>query len=429
MTPSVRLPGGRRRAAREGGRPGFLDRAAANAVLGALDRLPRGRLRFTLPDGSRRVVGGGAPGPETVVRVRRWAFFRKILLGGGTEAGGAYIDGDWEADDLVAVIGYVIANDARLEEAVPFARIGVALERARHALRRNTLRGARRNVVDHYDLSNDLYALFLDETMTYSCGLFERPEDSLADAQRNKIRRLAAKARLAPGHRVLEIGCGWGGFLAYAAGELGCRARGITLSEAQAGFARRRLAEVGLEDAVSVDLVDYRRVEGAYDRIVSIEMLEGVGEAYLGEFFEAIDRLLAPGGVAAVQVITIPDERYPAYRRGMDYTRKYVFPGSHLPSLGALVDAIRDTRLQIVDLENIGTHYAETLRRWRLRFLDAVEDVRALGFDDSFVRRWEFYLAFCEAAFAARHLNDLQLVLARAGNVAAFGAGPYRSPG
>lgn len=261
--------------------------------------------------------------------------------------------------------------------------------------------------------------------MTYSCAYFERPGASLLEAQLAKYRRLAEKARLHRSDHVLEIGCGWGGFAEFAAREYGCRVTGITISESQAAFARERIRRAGLDEQVRIELSDYRSVEGRFDKIVSIEMLEAVGHSYLPAFFRRIDQLLAPAGLAAVQVITIPDGRYERYRRRPDYIQKFVFPGSHLPSLQAMASALGGhTSLFIEDLENIGPHYAETLRRWRQRFLERADEVRRLGFDDAFLRLWEFYLAYCEGGFAARYINDLQLVLTRAANPA-LPVGPY----
>jgi cyclopropane-fatty-acyl-phospholipid synthase len=248
---------------------------------------------------------------------------------------------------------------------------------------------------------------------------------SLEDAQRAKYRRLAEKARIDGSCHVLEIGCGWGGFAVFAASTYGCRVTGITLSEEQARLARDRVAAAGLEDLVDIRLVDYREMTGSFDRIVSIEMLEAVGHGYLGAYFAQVDRLLAPDGLVAIQVITIPEQRYDDYRRRPDFIQRYIFPGGHLPSLEAMCEAMGDrSDLYVESAENIGTHYAETLRRWRERFTANVDEVTALGFDDRFVRMWEFYLAYCEAAFLARYIGDLQLVLTRPMN-GTLGVEPY----
>jgi cyclopropane-fatty-acyl-phospholipid synthase len=256
----------------------------------------------------------------------------------------------------------------------------------------------------------------LDPTMTYSCAYWERPEQTLEEAQRAKLRRICEKLLLGPGDHVLEIGCGWGSFAIHAAGEHGCRVTGLTLSTAQAELARQRVRAAGLDRLVEIRVDDYRAVAGRYSRIASIEMLEAVGLREYPTFFRACDRLLAPEGVAVLQTIGVPDRRFERYRRTPDWIQRYVFPGSLLPSLEALTRAIAGTRLMVVGLEEIGIFYARTLREWRERFLARLDDVRALGYDRRFERIWTFYLASCEAAFATRTLRDMQLVLTRPGN-------------
>jgi cyclopropane-fatty-acyl-phospholipid synthase len=252
--------------------------------------------------------------------------------------------------------------------------------------------------------------------MTYSSALFDRPALDLRAAQRRKYERLAEWAGLQPGQDVLEIGCGWGGFAAYAASELGCRVTGITLSKEQASFAERRMVEAGLEDRVQIEVVDYRDVEARFDAVISIEMLEAVGHRFLDGFFATCDRVLRPGGRMALQTITIPDQVYDRYRRGTDWIRAYIFPGGHLPSLGAIQASLaKRTGLVIERCEDIADGYATTLKRWRARFWSQEERVRALGFDDRFIRMWDFYLATCEAAFRDRQIGVLQMSLAGSG--------------
>jgi cyclopropane-fatty-acyl-phospholipid synthase len=263
--------------------------------------------------------------------------------------------------------------------------------------------------------------------MTYSCAFFETGRETLEEAQQKKLRRIAEKARIRPGDHVLEIGCGWGSFACLAAREFGARVTGITLSAEQALWARERVVREGLSDRVEIRLVDYRDLpaEGkTYDRVVSIEMLEAVGYRYLPSYFETVDRLLAPEGIAVVQSITVPDDRHERLLRRPDFIQKHVFPGSHCPSVGAIASAAAArSRLLIHHLEDVGAHYAETLRRWRTAFLANLPLVRQLGYDERFVRLWDFYLAYCEGAFATRHLGDVQLVLTRSGN-RAFGPVP-----
>jgi cyclopropane-fatty-acyl-phospholipid synthase len=405
--------------------PTAAERRALHAVTGMLELLQVGALEVRLPDGRHREFGDAASELRTELVVHDWRFFGRLLHGASVGVGESYVAGEWSASDLVSLFRIVIANRRALRRVTPAALLNVAGDKLIHHLRANRLGQSKRNIAAHYDLSNALYATFLDDTMTYSAAVFETPTATLEDAQLAKYRRLAEKARIDADCHVLEIGCGWGGFAIFAARTYGCRVTGITLSEEQAALARERVAEAGLEDLVEIRIVDYREVEGRYDRIVSIEMLEAVGHRYLGTYFAIIDRLLAPDGLAAVQVITIPEQRYDSYKRRPDFIQRYIFPGGHLPSLEAMSGTMgKASELYVDDVENIGMHYAETLRRWRERFLDRADEVRELGFDEAFVRMWEFYLAYCEAAFLARYINDLQLVLTRPMN-GALGTSPY----
>ncbi len=309
---------------------------------------------------------------------------------------------------------WFLANEAELAPPSVLGAVGRVRDRLVHMLRSNTRRQAKRNIHAHYDLSNELYAAFLDPTMTYSSALFDRPDLDLGEAQRRKYRRLAEWAGLNAGQHVLEIGCGWGGFAEFAAGELGCRVTGITLSEAHAAFARQRVRQRGLDRMATIQVVDYRDLTERFDAIVSIEMLEAVGHRFLDVFFATCDRLLRPGGRMALQTITIPDQVYDRYRRGTDWIRAYIFPGGHLPSLGAIQGSLaRRTPLVIERLDDIADHYATTLRHWRRRFWSAEDRIRELGFDDRFLRTWDLYLASCEAAFSMRQIGVLQLALVR----------------
>ena len=287
----------------------------------------------------------------------------------------------------------------------------------RHLLHVNTRAGSRRNIHAHYDLSNELFASFLDETMAYSAALFESPDEPLDVAQRRKFDAFIRKLEIGPDDHVLEIGCGWGGFAMHAARTVGCRVTGITISEAQFALARRRVTDAGLDHRIDIRLSDYRDLEGQFTRIVCIEMLEAIGRRQWPVFFAQCDRLLVPGGRIGLQVITVPDHRFERYARSADWIQTYVFPGSLLGSLSGFVEAMRSagTSLTIRHVDDIAPHYAETLKRWRAAFLSRVPDVRRLGFDDRFIRTWDFYLASCEGYFRTRTIGDLQLVVARAG--------------
>jgi cyclopropane-fatty-acyl-phospholipid synthase len=388
------------------------DRVARFFLERALPHLEGGTLAVRLPDGSVRRFGSG---PAVAVMIESGRFFRRLATRGKIGLGESYQAGEWHADDLVAFFELLLRNADAAAHRHP--RVVRALSLRPSLRARNGLRHARRNIAYHYDLGNELFALFLDETMTYSCAIFARSGESLADAQLRKYRRICDKLRLTPGDRILEIGCGWGGFALYAAGERGARVTALTISSAQAELARQRAAAAGLADRITVVEQDYREHEGRYTKIASIEMLEAIGERQFPTFFAACDRLLDKAGLACVQTILVPDQRWNRYRRTPDWIERYLFPGCLIPSMTALTRAMtRASRLMVHEVEEIGHHYAETLRRWRERFHARIEDVRRLGYDDRFVRTWDFYLAYCEAAFRTRSLRDVQLVLTRPGN-------------
>ncbi|MDX9733483.1 MAG: cyclopropane-fatty-acyl-phospholipid synthase family protein [Thermoanaerobaculia bacterium] len=409
--------------------PGLLDRLAARLALRALEGIREGAVLLTLPDGTTRRFGAEEARPVRLV-ARSWRPFRALLAAGDLGAAEAYLDGEWTADDLPGLVRLFARNADLLDRETWATRLTNVANRLLHARNRNSRAGSRRNVPAHYDLGNDLYETFLDPSMTYSCALFETGDETLEEAQEKKLRRIAEKARIRPGDHVLEIGCGWGAFALLAAREYGARVTGITLSTEQAARARERVAREGLADRVEIRLVDYRDLpaEGrTYDRVVSVEMLEAVGEEFLPGYFEVVDRLLAPDGIAVIQSITVPDDRYDRYRRRPDFIQKYVFPGSHCPSVGAIVSAVSArSRLLVHHLEDVGAHYAETLRRWREAFLANRPRVRQLGYDERFTRLWDFYLAYCEGGFAERHIGDVQVVLTRSGNHALGPAPGYR---
>jgi len=384
---------------------------AERVLLTAASRIRVGRLTIVLSGGRRRVFGD--PGAERVGEIvihDRGATVR-LLIDGETGAGEAYMDGQWSSPDLAALLLLAALNRQELSLIGGWWRMPTqALRIAAHRLRRNTVRGARKNISSHYDLSNDLYRLFLDESMTYSSAVFASPSQPLVEAQRNKYGRVADLAGVTePGMRVLEIGSGWGSFAMYLAGERGARVTTITISEEQATLARERVAAAGLTDRVSVELRDYRDVQGEFDAIVSIEMLEAVGHEYFPAFFETCDRVLRRGGRIGLQSITYPDARYEDQRRGANWIQKYIFPGGLLPSLAVIERATHRTSLLLTGVTDIGPHYAPTLRAWRTKFMSNLEAVRALGFDERFVRMWEYYLAVCEAGFAAGIFQDVQV--------------------
>ncbi|HEU0242646.1 MAG TPA: cyclopropane-fatty-acyl-phospholipid synthase family protein [Candidatus Limnocylindrales bacterium] len=399
---------------RSGARPGnrTLAGLATRLGLAAASRIRVGRLSVVMPDGRRRVFGDPASTRTAEIHVHDEAAAVRILLHGETGAGEAYMDGQWSSPDLEALIELAALNRSSLALTSGWWRLPLEVpRRLAHRARRNTKAKARENISAHYDLGNDFYRLFLDETMTYSAAVFEAPDQSLADAQRAKYRRIAEGAGLRAGMHVLEIGTGWGGFALYAAGELGCRVTTVTISREQHALATERIREAGLDHLVTVELRDYRDVTGEYDAIVSIEMLEAVGAEYYEAYFEAVDRALKPGGRFSLQVITFPDVAYEAQRRGANWIQTYIFPGGLCPSLSVIERSSHGTRLLIREVRDIAPGYVRTLRAWRTRFLENVDAVRAQGFDDRFIRMWEYYLALSEAGFATGLTQDLQIVM------------------
>jgi len=389
-------------------------RVAARAVLGHLSRWKAGALALSLPNGTVCTLGDPSASRRIDVVVRDWRFFWRALTAGDIGVGEAYMAGEWTCDDLVGLCRMFLRDQAMLKHrsawTVP-ARLGHA---ALRRLRANTLSGSRRNITYHYDLSNDLYRLFLDESMMYSCAVFGRDDMSLAEAQQHKIDEICRRLGLAPGMDVLEIGGGWGAFAVHAARQYGCRVTSLTLSDRQRQLARERVAAAGVESRVDIQLCDYRRVAGQFDRIVSIEMFEAVGYEYYGAFFGTCSGVLRPEGKMFLQTIYMPDQHFDTYRRDFDWLRKHIFPGSLLASVYEITRALKQhTALRIESMQEIGLHYARTLRLWRERFMSRLPEVRQLGFDDRFIRMWEFYLASCEAAFAARYIGDVQMILAR----------------
>ena len=402
-------------------RAGGWARALVHRRLGAL-----GAGRLLLRDARGEAAFGAAQGDVEPLRVevRRPRFFRRVLLGGSLGAAESYIDGDWSTSDLTELLRMFVreieAADAVEGGAAAAARV---LARIGSLARRNTRAGRRRNIGAHYDLGNEFFALFLDETMTYSAGIFESPHATMADASRAKLDRICRKLALSPGDRVVEIGSGWGSFAVHAASRYGCRVTTTTISREQHAFVERLVRERGLADRVEVLCSDYRDLRGTFDKLVSIEMIEAVGHEHLPQYFRVCADLLHERGEALIQAITMPERRYRQYRREIDFIRRHVFPGSCVPSLGAILAAAAGgaggASLRPAHLEEIGPHYAETLRRWRAAFEARLDAVRGLGFDERFVRLWRFYLAYCEAGFEERYLGDVQLVLRKPGSRAA----------
>ncbi len=397
----------------------FKNKAAERAFLRAVSSIAVGKLTLTLPDGERREFAGAAPGPEAELRVHADRFYAKVLLGGEIGFGEAYQEGLCDSPDAVALIKLAIINRRAVNfNKGPLRLVSKAANRRLHLGRRNTVDQAKHNIHAHYDLGNAFFRLWLDETMTYSSALYSSPGEPLAEAQRNKYRALCELADVQASDHVLEIGSGWGGFAAFAAQEFGCRVRSITISDEQHRLASERVAKAGLSDRVTIALEDYRDVAGRFDKIVSIEMFEAVGAEYFEAFFHACARALAPGGRLAMQVITVPERDFSAQRDGVNWIQKHIFPGGVLPSLAEMERTSNAAGFVVASAADIGAHYAQTLHEWRERFWAAIDEVRAAGYDEHFIRTWDYYLALCEAGFATRNTGDVQVLFERPGAVA-----------
>jgi len=402
------------------------------AQFGAIDKLSRARLlqqMSLLRDSQLRIVdpmgesvlGTATDDDAATLRATVWindpAFYRYVAANGSVGAGEAFMDGLWQCDDLVALMRMLVRNRDLLDamESGP-ARLAGMVMRAWHALRRNTRNGSRKNIAAHYDLGNDFFSLFLDDNLMYSSAIFASETDTLEQASARKLDRICRKLELHPRDRVVEIGTGWGGFALHAAKNFGCHITTATISREQYDLARRRVQENGLGDRVTVVLEDYRDLQGRFDKLVSIEMIEAIGHQYLREYFGKVSALLEPNGMALIQAITIEDHRYEQALRAVDFIKRYIFPGSFIPSVSAMMStAAQSSDLKLFHCEDIGSSYALTLAAWRERFHRRIADVRTLGYDERFARMWDFYLAYCESGFRERSTGNVQMLLVKPG--------------
>lgn len=386
-------------------------------LLQALRRLTDGEIRLIEPNGAEHRFGHRTArcSLSVTVHVRNPQFYVDTAFGGSVGGGESYIHGHWRCDDLTALIRIMVLNRAvqgAMEGRV--ARLTRPLLKLFHWIHRNSKTGSARNIAAHYDLGNEMYRLMLDETMAYSCGIFEHADSTLEQASRAKFDSVCRKLALGPNDHLLEIGTGWGGLAIHAAQHYGCRVTTTTISKAQHEVAGERIGAAGLSDRITLLLEDYRDLRGRFDKLVSIEMIEAVGAKYLDTYFHKCSELLHSGGAMLLQAITIRDQVYRSALRSVDYIQRFIFPGSFIPSLTALTRSIaRVTDLKIFNLEDIGPHYARTLELWRHNFLKHTAEVRLLGYPEHFIRQWEYYLCYCEGGFAERQLGDVQLLLTK----------------
>lgn len=393
----------------------LIDSWAKKLILGRLARLTWGRLTLVESE-QRQTFGQAEPSqPDVTLKVESPRFFSAVAFHGSMGASESYFNGAWSCNDLPGLVRIMIRNEHVLQKVDGFwAKLTAPAAKLYHWLHRNTLSGSRANIAAHYDLGNDFYSLFLDETMTYSSGIFERPDATLKEASFAKYERICQKLSLTSADSVVEIGCGWGGFAIYAASNYGCRIRGVTLSKEQLKYARDRVAELGLSDRVELKMQDYRAIEGQYDKLVSIEMIEAVGHQYLKTFFKICSGLLKPNGQMALQAITICDQRYARHIRTVDFIKRYIFPGGCLLAVTAMCNAATNaTDMRLVHMEDISSSYVRTLQLWRENFLARADQVQAMGFPESFLRLWEYYLSYCEGSFTERYIGDVQMIFAK----------------
>ncbi|SER51625.1 SAM-dependent methyltransferase [Pedobacter rhizosphaerae] len=398
---------------------GFFERV----VLNALSKMTLGKLELTLPEGEVLIFGNGEDKVQANIQVNHPDFFKSIALYGDIGFGEGYTSGLWDTSSITNVIKWVILNIENAPSITGSKVKSLALNlfkwinKIYHLRRANTLAGSQKNIAEHYDLNNDFFATFLDETMTYSSGYFYKEELGLKESQHAKYDRLAKQLKIKATDHVLEIGSGWGGNAIYLARHYGCRVTSVTISKEQQKLAIERVKEEGLDHLVDIVIQDYRKIEGTFDKIVSIEMLEAVGHQYLENYFAKCHELLKPNGIFAFQVITSPDSRYDQLRNGVDWIQKHIFPGSLLPSVAAINKAINETGdFTLVDLKDMGLDYAKTLHLWYIAFNKHLDRVKQLGFDETFIRKWNYYLNYCEAAFAMRNINVMQMVYVRPNN-------------
>jgi len=393
------------------------------AVVAALCKMTNGFMQLSLPNGEIMQIGNEKAAFKATMHIKDAAFFKQVVLYGDIGFGEAYVDGLWDTDDITKVIKWIILNieNAPSVSGSKVKSLGLNIfkwfNRIYHNNRSNSISGSQKNIAEHYDLNNDFFATFLDPSMTYSSAYFKTPALTLAEAQDEKYRRLCEQLHLKSTDHVLEIGSGWGGNAIFMAKNYGCKVTTVTISKEQQKLGQERVAAAGLSDQIEIIIKDYRNIEGQFDKIVSVEMLEAVGHNYLETYFSKCAEVLKPNGILAFQVITSPDSRYESLRRGVDWIQKHIFPGSLLPSVAAINKAINNTSdLTLVDLKDLGLDYARTLKLWFIEFNHKLHEVKTLGFDDRFIRKWNYYLNYCEAAFEMRNINVMQMVYTRPNN-------------
>lgn len=394
----------------------LLDRLGRKALLATLAGIQEGHLKL-IDDGQAKDFGGDSE-PDVTITVTDSRFYGVVAFGGAIGAAEAYMQGYWTCNDLTQVVRLFLKNRSVLEGMdTGMARLATPLRKLLHWVNRNTRSGSQRNIAAHYDLGNEFFRLWLDPTMMYSSAVFERENMSLEEASVAKLDRICRKLELSPEDHVLEIGTGWGGFAVYAASQYGCRVTTTTISREQYEFAKQRVEEAGLQDRVELLLKDYRDLDGSYDKLVSIEMIEAVGHEYMDTYFDQCARLLREDGMMLMQAITIADKRYKAALKSVDFIQRYIFPGGFLPSATAILQSVtQSSDMRIYHLEDIGAHYAETLKRWREAFASNLNRIWSMGYGEEFLRMWHYYFCYCEGGFKERAIGTVQVLFIKPGS-------------
>ncbi|MEM7184989.1 MAG: cyclopropane-fatty-acyl-phospholipid synthase family protein, partial [Spirochaetota bacterium] len=402
---------------------GFLESTFESLFFKNIRHLKYGKLQIITPDQRIFYIGDEDAEIEATIQILHTDFYKKVAFYGEIGFGEAYTDKLWDTPDLLAVLYWFVRNSKDIPDFSSntlkkfFFNSFSIMNKIFHLSRKNSLNGSKKNISEHYDLSNELYKLMLDKNMAYSSGIYQNDSQTLEQAQINKFAAICRKLALKPGMKVLEIGSGWGGFSIYCAKHYQCKMTGVTISQEQYDYSREQVAKEGLEHLVEIQLCDYRKIQGSYDRIVSIEMVEALGIEYYDAYFSQVQNLMKDNGIAVIQCITFPEDRFSVYRKNVDWIQKYIFPGSLLISQLELMKSLNRTgKLNLYNLESIGYSYAKTLGEWRERFFQNLEQVKQLGFDENFIRKWNFYLCYCEVGFASRYINTVQLTLSKAEN-------------
>lgn len=388
-----------------------------------LSKITQGNLEVTYSDGTTKIYGDTQT-PKAKLQLNNSDLFRRLMLFGDIGFTESYMDKDFECDDLTALIQIALLNSNALqtksedEKKFSLYNLFPVINKIKHAMRKNSKTRSAKNIQEHYDLSNQFFELFLDDTMMYSSAVFEKPTDTLFEAQQRKIDKLAQKLNLKRGSKVLEIGSGWGAMAIHLVQKYGCEVTTLTLSKEQKKLCEKRFKEHNIEESVDILLKDYRDMQGEFDAVIAVEMFEAVGREYFDIFFKKCEALMKPSGILVMQIITMPDQRYDSYCKGTDFIQKYIFPGGHLPSLGKILEVTKKhTNLNLLHMEEFPEHYAKTLNIWHETFTNKLDEVKQLGFDEYFIRMWKMYLCYCEAAFLTRNISLVQVAFTRYQNI------------